>query len=205
MNSIIFIKKQQILNVMKLRDYIGPTSLLFLLNSIAFGASAADRTATITSGSQQLTGSYELSNATQSQSTIKITGNNTVVTAGDDVSISVTGKGNAITLTNGSLTLDGTSVRGSNNASNSSSLISNTNGKLNVSNTKLTTDTLNTSGIQAIGSNSVTNITDSHLTSGYGGVSGSGGAKVTINSSQIDSFGNYGIILNNNATLTGVS
>lgn len=198
-------KKQRFHSSLKFKRYLKSFSLVFISNTVAFSAIGANRTATISSGSQQLTGAYELSNSSQSQATVKITGNNTTVTAGDDVSISVTGQGNAISLTNGSLILDGTSIQGSNNSTFSSYMVSNTNGNLNVSNISLTTDTIKSSGIVTNGSSSVTNIKDSHLIGGYTTVEGKNGATVTVNGSQIDSIGNYGIIVTNNANLTGAN
>lgn len=179
--------------------------LVLISNCIVFSVNANNRIENISNGSHQLTGAYELSNSSQSQATIKITGSNTFVTAGDDVTISVTGEGNAISLANGSLILDGTSIRGTNNAIFSSHMVSNTNGLLDVSNISLITDTINASGIITNGNSAVTNIKDSHLIGGYTTVEGKNGATVTVNGSQIDSIGNYGIIVTNNSNLTGAN
>ncbi|SUB81956.1 Serine protease sat autotransporter precursor [Pragia fontium] len=194
-------ERKQRIKPMNFKKYSKSLCIIFLSHISASPLIVNAKTATISNGTAQLTGQYELDTTLQSQSVVKITGTNTTVTGGDDVSITVNGPGSGVSLTNGSLTLTGSSITALGDGS--STMISNTNGRLNLSNVDFTTGTYRSGGIKAIGSNSVTTITNSRLNVGTYAISGTAGATITVDGTQIDSIGNYGIILENNSNLSG--
>lgn len=178
---------------------------ILLSHSSIYPLLANAATANITNGTGQLTGPYELNTAAQNQAAVKISGANTVVTGGDDVSIFINGPSSAVSLTNGSLTLAGSSITGNNISNSTSNMVTNTNGNLTLSDVDLSTDTIRAGGIQANGANSVTTISNSRLKGGYSTLVGQNGATLSVNDSLIESIGNYGIILANKSNLTGAN
>lgn len=199
------LKANSLINKCHLYCKLSPLTIVLLSQFCAYPLITNAQTANISNGTQQLTGQYELATSTQNQAVVKITGANTVVTGGNDVSITVNGPGNGVSLTNGSLTLTGSTITSHNNSNSTSYMFINTNGHLTLSDIDLITDTRNASGIQANGINSVTTITNSRLKGGYTTLLGQNGATLSVNGSQIDGIGNYGIILSNSSNLSGAN